>query len=51
MARRSGDSVRLLTRNGFDWTDRFPLVAAATRALDISSCLIDGEAIASVLTA
>jgi ATP-dependent DNA ligase len=47
MARRSGDSVRLLTRNGFDWTDRFPLVAAATRALDINSCLIDGEAIAS----
>jgi bifunctional non-homologous end joining protein LigD len=47
MARRSGDSVRLVTRNGFDWTDRFPLVAAATRAPDISSCLIDGKAIAS----
>jgi bifunctional non-homologous end joining protein LigD len=43
MARRDGAGVRLLTRNGYDWTDRFPLVAAAVNLLKLRSCLIDGE--------
>jgi ATP dependent DNA ligase domain len=38
--------VRLLTRNGYDWTGRFPLIAAAAEALRARSFLIDGEAVA-----
>ena len=46
MARRDGAGVRLITRNGNDFTKRFPLAAAAVAALPGRSCLIDGEAIA-----
>src|SRR5262249_47656653 len=46
MARRDAAGVRLLTRNGIDWTDRYPLIAAALGALKVRSCLIDGEAVA-----
>jgi bifunctional non-homologous end joining protein LigD len=45
MARRNDTGVRLLTRNGYNFADRFPLVAAAVAALPARSCLIDGEAI------
>ena len=45
MARRDGAGVRLITRNGNDFTRRFPLAAAAVAALPGRSCLIDGEAI------
>jgi bifunctional non-homologous end joining protein LigD len=38
--------VRLLTRNGYDWTGRFPLIAAAAETLRARSFLIDGEAVA-----
>ena len=46
MARRDVAGVRLLTRNGNDWTARFPLIAAAVSFLRVTSCLIDGEAVA-----
>src|SRR5262249_9049379 len=46
MARRDGAGVRLLTRNGHDWSSRFPLIVAAVKGLRCSSCLIDGEAVA-----
>jgi bifunctional non-homologous end joining protein LigD len=36
-------SVRLITRNGNDWTDTFPEVAAAARKLTVRDALIDGE--------
>ena len=45
LAHRRGRSVRLLTRNGNDLGDRFPLAAAAIEALPVRSCVIDGEAI------
>jgi bifunctional non-homologous end joining protein LigD len=45
MARRDAAGVRLLTRNGHDWTSRFPQIAAAANALRCRSCLIDGEAV------
>ena len=45
MARRDGAGVRLFTRNGHDFTMRFPLAAAAVAALPGRSFLIDGEAI------
>ena len=45
MGRRDAAGVRLLTRNGHDFTGRFPLAAAAVAMLPARSCLIDGEAI------
>ena len=38
--------MRLFTRNGHDWTGRFPLIARAALSLKAASCLIDGEAVA-----
>ena len=32
-----------LTRNGHDWTERFPLITTAAGALKVRSCLIDGK--------
>jgi ATP-dependent DNA ligase len=46
MVRRDVASVRLFTRNGIDWSGRFPLIVQAVGALRARSCLIDGEAIA-----
>ena len=45
MARRDGAGVRLFTRNGNDFTARFPLAVAAVAALPAHSFLIDGEAV------
>ena len=36
-------TVRLLTRKGLDWTEKFPNVAAAVQKLRAESALIDGE--------
>jgi ATP-dependent DNA ligase len=44
--RRDPAGVRLITRNGHDWTGRFPLIAEAAGALRARSFLIDGEAVA-----
>jgi bifunctional non-homologous end joining protein LigD len=38
--------VRLLTRNGNDWTDRLPAVAKAVGQLYVESALLDGELVA-----
>jgi bifunctional non-homologous end joining protein LigD len=46
LARRDGAAVRLFTRNGHDWTGRFPLIVRAALSLKTASCLIDGEAVA-----
>jgi len=43
MARRDPVGIRLLTRNGNDWSARFPLVVEAVNHLKVRSCLIDGE--------
>ena len=45
IARRDGGGVRLLTRNGHDWVDRYPAVAAAVGKLKCRSCIIDGEVV------
>jgi hypothetical protein len=37
--------VRLLTRNGKDWTGRFPTIVDAAAELKARSCLIDGEVV------
>jgi bifunctional non-homologous end joining protein LigD len=44
-AHRRGSSVSLITRNGFHWTERYPLIAAALTALTCKSCIIDGEVV------
>jgi ATP-dependent DNA ligase len=46
MARRDPVSIRLLTRNGYDWSPRYPLIVEAVNQLKVRSCLIDGEAVA-----
>jgi hypothetical protein len=45
MARRDEKGVRLFTRNGYDFADRFPQINAAIAALPVQSCFVDGEAI------
>ena len=37
--------MRLFTRNGHDWTDRFPFIVAAALRNRTSSFVIDGEAV------
>ena len=46
MARRDPIGIRLLTRNGHDWSPRYPLIVEAVDRLRVRSCLIDGEAVA-----
>jgi ATP-dependent DNA ligase len=43
MARREGERVRLWTRRGNDWCDRYPRIVEAVSGLRCRSCLIDGE--------
>lgn len=43
LAAVAGKDVRLYTRNGLDWTDRFPGLARAFGQLDLPGVLIDGE--------
>jgi bifunctional non-homologous end joining protein LigD len=45
MARRDSVGIRLITRRGNDWSDRFPLVVEAVNHLKVQSCLIDGEVV------
>jgi bifunctional non-homologous end joining protein LigD len=45
MARRDLVGIRLITRRGNDWSDRFPLVIEAVNHLQVRSCLIDGEVV------
>jgi hypothetical protein len=49
LARRDAAGVRLYTRNGNDFSKRFPLVVAAIAALPARSCLIDGEVIVTAI--
>jgi bifunctional non-homologous end joining protein LigD len=41
-----GDEVRVFTRSGQDWTDKFAPLVAAVAALDLPATLIDGEIVA-----
>ena len=42
----SGHHVKLTTRNGKDWTERYPDIAAALSKLNVRSAAIDGELVA-----
>jgi bifunctional non-homologous end joining protein LigD len=43
--RRAGDTVRLFTRRGYDWSARYPAIAATAAKLRASSFTLDGEAV------
>lgn len=45
LAGRDKDGVRLFTSNGYNFTGRFPKIAAAIESLRGVSCVVDGEAI------
>lgn len=42
-ARIDSGKVNLLTRNGLDWTKKFPAIAKASAALPAKAALLDGE--------
>jgi bifunctional non-homologous end joining protein LigD len=42
---REGKRARLFTRNGHDWTDRYPLIVEAAQRIRIGSFVLDGEAV------
>lgn len=44
-ARIEDGKVKLLTRNGLDWTGRFATVAKSLATLDVESALLDGEVV------
>ncbi|MGO8036179.1 non-homologous end-joining DNA ligase [Rhizobium leguminosarum] len=37
--------IRILTRGGHDWTDRFPVIKLAAMWLPVGSAILDGEAV------
>jgi bifunctional non-homologous end joining protein LigD len=43
--RRQGDVVRLFTRNGYDWSARYPAIAVTATLLRARSFTLDGEAV------
>src|SRR5262249_17043009 len=42
---RDGDRVRLFTRNGYDWTARYPWIVEAARKIRQTRFVLDGEAV------
>src|SRR5688500_6565280 len=45
IASKSKGEALLLTRNGNDYTDVFPEIARAVKALPVDACIIDGEVV------
>src|SRR4249920_758290 len=45
IVRRDGPTVRLFTRRGYDWTERYPAIAAAAAKLRARSFTLDGEVV------
>jgi ATP-dependent DNA ligase len=42
---RDGDRVRLITRGGYNWTDRYPWIVEAARKNRRKQFIVDGEAV------
>ena len=38
--------VRFISRNGNDWTEKFPKIASAARELPVKQAMLDGEVVA-----
>src|SRR5262245_16519452 len=45
MLLRDGAGVRLLTKGGFDWARRYPLIVEAALALPAERFVLDGETV------
>ena len=45
IVQRAGREVRLWTRNGYDWSGRFPLIAEAALRIKADRFVMDGEAV------
>jgi hypothetical protein len=45
IARKQDGRIRLFSRCGYNWIDRYPLLAKAVAAIRASSATIDGEAV------
>jgi bifunctional non-homologous end joining protein LigD len=45
IVQREGKRVRLFTRNGYDWSDRYPLIVEASLRIRTNSFVLDGEAV------
>jgi bifunctional non-homologous end joining protein LigD len=48
MVRIDHGQVTIPTRQGHDWTDRFPAIREAAKALPVRTVLLDGEAVVEV---
>ncbi len=46
LAWKDGSTVRLMTRNGHDWTHRMPTLARSIGRLEVESAILDGELVA-----
>src|ERR1700746_779645 len=42
---RDGDRLRLITRGGYNWTDRYPWIVEAARKIRQKRFVLDGEAV------
>ena len=42
---RDGDRVRLYSRNGYDWSSRYPWIVEAARKIRQKRFVLDGEAV------
>jgi bifunctional non-homologous end joining protein LigD len=42
---REGDRVRLITRGGYNWSDRYPWIIEAARKIRQKQFVLDGEAV------
>ena len=45
IARRDGNRVRLYTRRGYDWSDKYPRIVESLLSLRVQSIIVDGEAV------
>jgi bifunctional non-homologous end joining protein LigD len=45
LARKDGDRIRLITRNGYYFADRYPVIVDAMARLPVETCIIDREAV------
>jgi ATP-dependent DNA ligase len=45
IVQRNGGRLRLFTRNGYDWSDRYPLIVEAALRNRSTSFVIDGQAV------
>jgi bifunctional non-homologous end joining protein LigD len=43
--RREGETVRLFTRRGYDWSGRYPAISRAAAVIKANSFILDGEVV------